>query len=191
MKTFFISSFLLLFIFSANLSFAQESKIDSLRQLMSGTDISFVPEKYKLLYAAGWSDEQIQQMKETLDIKSIYMERTGCFGTCPSYELTFHIDGTAEYNGRNHVDRRGKYTGKISLWSYGRLCYLIDKIGFEDFNENYRAPWTDSPSVTIVLTYKNETKKKVYVYSQYGPIEFWGLTKSIDGVAQGIEWEKK
>ena len=42
----------------------------------------------------------------------ITLERTPCFGFCPTYTLAIFADGTVRYNGLDHVDVMGEQTAR-------------------------------------------------------------------------------
>jgi hypothetical protein len=118
------------------------------------------------------------------------MQRLGCYGTCPEYSVKFNSDSTAEYNGTKYVKNIGNYYGKIDLWDFGRLCYLIDKIHFNKLDSLYEDLTTDTPSVIVEVIYKNGDKKDVQDIDDQAPIEFWALTKTIDAISSEIDWGK-
>ena len=180
----FIFTFSLIFL--ANLTYAQPDTLD----FFGEPDLGHIDEQYKLLYKSGLSDEEIEQVKKNLPIKSVSIKRSGCYGPCPVYSLTLNLHGTSKYKGIQYVDKKGNYTGKISIWNYGKLCYFIEKIGFKKLASEYSSRATDLPSVTIEVNYKNGNQKKVYDYGNQGPIEFWVLTKAIDGIKNEIDWKK-
>src|SRR5699024_1184049 len=94
------------------------------------TDIDSTASKHKLANELNFT----QEGKNNLEIKSVLMKRTACFGTCPVYKVKFKLDGTAIYNGIRYVDKKGKYKGKFGSYNYGKLISFINKIEFEDFN---------------------------------------------------------
>ena len=47
------------------------------------------------------------------DTAFFVLERTACFGTCPTYRLTINGDGKAYYEGRRFVPREGRYAGQV------------------------------------------------------------------------------
>src|SRR5699024_3335227 len=131
-----------------------------------------------------------QEGKNNLEIKSVLMKRTACFGTCQVYKVKFKLDGTAIYNGIRYVVKKGKYKGKFGSYNYGKLISFINKIECEDFNKEYRVKTTDLPGVAIIITYKSGSEKKVYSYGSGAPIGFWALTKVIDAIRNEIDWHK-
>lgn len=48
-------------------------------------------------------------------VQSIFVERLGCYGTCPVYDAMFEKDGTLTYNGRRHVAVLGKHTARVDF----------------------------------------------------------------------------
>jgi hypothetical protein len=63
---------------------------------------------------------------------SVYfsMQRTPCFGTCPSYTLIILEDGTAYYEGGRFAPREGSYTGKVSAETMEKLWELAETADF-------------------------------------------------------------
>jgi len=155
------------------------------------TSIEFVNPKYRPFYEVGWSKEDMKNARESLEVTSISMERSGCYGSCPVYSVTFRLNGKAIYHGKKHVEDTGKHVGEINLSFYGRLCYLLEEIEFRKLKKEYRAGMTDLSSVTVTVNFKNGDQKKVYDYGSHGPIKFWALTKVIDQIKNQIDWKNK
>lgn len=120
-------------------------------------------------------------------ITEVTLERTACFGTCPVYKITLRRDGTATYVGREFVERKGTYSGKI--YGFERLAQLIESRGYFNLKENYTVNATDLPS-TLTSVVRAGRRKSVTNYGDTGPVELWGIETAIDGMVTNIKWQK-
>ena len=67
----------------------------------------------------------------------ITLERTPCFGTCPSYKLTIYDDGKVEYEGRDFVKRKGKAEGQITKAELEELIREFERIDYQNLADDY------------------------------------------------------
>ena len=68
---------------------------------------------------------------------AITLERTSCFGPCPTYKVTIHGDGTVDYEGFTNVRVVGKATGRISRRVVDQLRAEFERIGFWSLRKEY------------------------------------------------------
>ena len=154
---------------------------------VEGRERSGVPEIYRPIYEGGIGLDEIGPVRASLPYDSISLERTRCLGTCPIYTFTVHRSGAAELNAVEFLPTVGKYVGEVDIFSYGRLCYLLDHSGFETFRDRYEAPWTDAPT-SIVTAVRKSGVKRVADYGSVGPIELWAIQEALDSVRTRIKW---
>lgn len=145
---------------------------------------------YHFLTTNTLSSEEAEEDRKSLPYDEIQLERTACYGSCPSYVVTFRRDGTASYVGRDYVENIGRFSGQISIFDYGKLCHAIEKFKLLQLQPN----WYDSGMVDIpstILRVKNKQTKnqaELGVRGLPGPIELWVVQSSIDNVASQIKW---
>ena len=139
---------------------------------------------------AGSPSMSVLELSKHCDIESIQMERSMCYGTCPSYTTTLNRDGTAQYFGDAYVERLGAYEGTLAPRDFAHLCQLTRDISFDNLESEYRGGgWTDSSDVIVAVTRFGKATE-VLDYSETGPSQLWALENSIDAVASRIEWKK-
>lgn len=150
-----------------------------------------VPERYHFLYSGGIGYDEIDNVWKALPFTKLELERTECFGICPSYIVSFSANGTARYNGRKYAARTGAFDGEVEIWDYGQLCWMIDKFKILDGNREYTANWTDSATTIIRVTLRgtNETIE-ISDYGGQGPVELWALFNAMDAVSNRVEWTR-
>ncbi len=145
------------------------------------------PDEYNLIWSQRYLSATEEAQKEAaLPYTSIKMERTECYGTCPAYSVTFHRDGSAEYEAKAHLPKLGSFTGHIRITTFARLCYSLQRLGVFNLKPDYSANWTDDSRCTISV--EGREKKVVSEYGGIGPIELWSAQMIIDQVKDEIEW---
>jgi uncharacterized protein DUF6438 len=109
------------------------------------------------------------------------LERTLCYGTCPSYRLTIFADGRVEYEGRKFVKVEGNRTKRIPTSAVAELRVELGKVNYFALRDRYASQldgcpivWTDNPSAMTSVR-RNGIVKTVHHY--YGCREMdWGST---------------
>ncbi|TAJ88620.1 hypothetical protein EPO44_15480 [bacterium] len=183
----------------------------------SGRDVpSGIPAEFQFLYQGFIPREQtLHAVWAALPYESITLERSNCMIQCPAYKVTLYRGNPTGQGRETYEDRLGraelhafvpernldKYTrmfpeksgdfiGRVDIWTYARLCYLLNRSQFSVLLDRYEARWTDARTITVTATSNGKTKI-VSEYGGVGPIELWGIQEAIDSVAQGINWTPK
>ena len=143
-----------------------------------------------MVEAAPAAAEEAATALEKMNSDSVYfsIERTPCFGSCPTYKLTIFQDGSATYEGRRFSPREGRYTGHVDQAKMNALKAVADSLGFYKLNDKYDQPVTDLPSVIIRL-HADERDKQV-IGRVGSPEEFKALTKRAEALLADVEWTK-
>jgi hypothetical protein len=148
------------------------------------------PEQYTFIHENSSGNRSWDEILQSLPFERIELERRGCYGWCPIYTVTLFRDGNARYHGEGFVKNMGDFSGSLDPFSFGRLCYLFERLGFSEFEREYSAPWTCSPTVYLRVWRAGEAEPIVVKdYGEYSPIELWGLQQAVDAVATRIEWK--
>jgi len=90
---------------------------------------------------------------------SISLERTGCYGTCPSYTVTIHADGLVTFDGVAFVDTKGHAEARIPPEDVRRLFDTMLESCFSELSEEYFYPVTDHAWANTTLTADGRTKR--------------------------------
>ena len=129
---------------------------------------------------------------------SITLERTRCYGFCPSYLLKISATGKVTFEGRFSVKFVGSAESSISREKLGELIRVFEKINYFDLRAAYETPndgckdWvTDGPTAITSLTI-NGRSKLVRHYSGCRGIavlaELEKLEQAIDDAANTEQW---
>ena len=98
-------------------------------------------------------------------VPAITLERTGCFGTCPTYKLTIFDDGKVLFEGKEWVKHKGREEGQITKAELDGLVREFNKINYMKLDDAYgiddRCPdmWTDYPSAITSLNQNGQVKR--------------------------------
>lgn len=118
---------------------------------------------------------EVDNQKESIFIS---MERTPCLGRCPGYTITIYETGMVIYEGRDFVEREGKYTTMLSNDAMEELKNYIKEINFFNLKDKYDKEITDIPSCIIAVSLEGKYKKIIDRYE--APRELRDLEKLID-----------
>jgi len=120
---------------------------------------------------------------------SISLERSGCFGSCPSYTVTVGTDGIT-FEGNSYVVATGKHRAGTDSAQVRRLAGRFVSADFYSMESKYVASVTDNP--TYVLSIDIDGRKKTvedYVGEWEGmPAVITDLEAEVDSFAKTDRW---
>jgi Domain of unknown function (DUF6438) len=119
------------------------------------------------------------QKPATHKIEKIDYSTSGCFGTCPIFNLKINSDRTSEwfadmYNEIDKKELKGSFQTTIAQDKFDELINLLNYIDFTELKDNYAVSWTDDQSSTLKITYDNGKIKSI---NDYGLIGTYGLDR--------------
>lgn len=128
----------------------------------------------------------------------ITLERTVCYGMCPSYKLTISADGAVVFEGRRFVKKVGTAESTISQEGLRELIERFDKINYFSLRDRYEdlgdgcKDWsTDGPSANTSITINGKTKSVRHYYGCRGIDAVEDLTileQAIDDAVNTAQW---
>src|SRR5215471_19307835 len=131
------------------------------------------------------------------DLKAltISFERTQCYGTCPSYTIAIHGDGSVTYIGKEHVKIKENREGRIEPKALRTLLSEFAKAKFlslpEDYSESKCAcrRCTDMATAITELKTTNVTHRVNHYYGcGCAPKALFELESAIDKAANVEQW---
>jgi len=126
----------------------------------------------------------------------ISLERTPCFGSCPTYTISVSASGQVTFDGRAHVSQPGLATKTIPRQQVDALLIELERAGFFTFASRYAASEpgcgryvTDLPGAIISATLGGRTKRIEHDHGCGGaPGALAVLEKRIDEILGSIRW---
>jgi len=86
------------------------------------------------------------QLSET---DHVSLTRSGCYGTCPVYQLKIMGNGDVVYFGRNFVEMLGVHTGKLDMNSTEMLFEKLNTYSWKKYPDQYPMDNVDFPQFVI------------------------------------------
>lgn len=105
---------------------------------------------------------------QSLPIKEsvlLSLERTPCFGTCPTYKYTIFTTGKVIYHGEANVKHIGSFSTKLSQEQIEEIKTQIKISNIFSMQDKYDAKITDIPSTLLVINLDGKKKK---IYDRHG-----------------------
>jgi ankyrin repeat protein len=120
------------------------------------------------------------------------LKRTTCFGTCPSYRVEIHGDGTVLYEGQAYVAITGSHRGSVSKGTVSELVDAFRNMDYYSLEDEYVWPATDLPTYETSIEIDGKLKKvKDYAGAQVGmPLSVSKLEAEIDRLVDTERWTK-
>ncbi len=120
---------------------------------------------------------------------TVTLERTGCFGSCPSYTAAVSTTGIM-FDGRSFVVAEGKHTDIADADEVRKLAKRIVEADFYSMDDSYTASVTDNPTYVLAVSIDGHRKQVVdYVGSWEGmPAVINELEERVDSFARTQRW---
>lgn len=130
-----------------------------------------------------------QMPNVALDRVRIRMERTGCYGFCPSYAVDIRGDGFVRYIGRGFVRVQGTHEFRIPQAAVAGLVARARELDIWSMEPMYRAGVTDSPTYFVQLMLGDASHViEDYVGEEAGmPPEVTQFEEEIDRASHALE----
>jgi hypothetical protein len=128
----------------------------------------------------------------------ITLDRTVCFGSCPSYKLTIDAKGGVVFEGRNFVKEKGRRTGQMSPSMVESLVKQFREIAYFELDDSYSGNnkactrnATDHPTATTSIRLDGRVKSVEHYHGCRGAKILEKLTElenAIDEAAGTSQW---
>lgn len=146
-------------------------------------DRTTLPERYRYLQGVMVVDHDLPAVRSRLPYARIEFSQSSPWGF-GGPTIVLERDGIASMSGTP------PRTGKVSIFDFGHLCCLIERIGFETFEPRYAWGGFDATTFTLKVWRAPDAEPIVVEdYGGVGPPELWVLRTAIEGVASHIDWK--
>ncbi len=116
------------------------------------------------------------------------IERTVCFGQCPTYKAIVYSTGHAVYSGENFVEKLGRWTAAFPVEKAAEIYQKANEIKYFELNDNYDASITDVPTTFTEIHFDGKVKRILNRWN--APDELREFEKYLDEVLDGLNWKK-
>ena len=122
---------------------------------------------------------------------TIALTRSGCFGTCPAYNVTLS-NGNILFEGDGYVVAEGKHTAPIDTDAVRKLARQFLADDFYSMDPTYQASITDCPPYSLSISIDGQVKEVTdYMGTMVGmPAVITDLEEQVDALARTEHWIK-
>lgn len=125
---------------------------------------------------------------ESLDVPDsllVSLERTACYGTCPTFKFNIYNSGFAEFEGIRFVDSVGRYTGWVPKERLNQVKELANQINYFEMKDQYDNTYiTDIPATITIVQFDGRLKRVLNRYE--GPADLTIFERFLDGIVQEL-----
>lgn len=118
----------------------------------------------------------------------VSLDRTGCFGTCPIYQIKIFRSGKVQYIGKKFVENEGTFQAQLDKTSLDDLFSEIDSLNWKSFPDQYPMDNVDFPQFRVEI--KLGDFQKVIRGNTRADEAIIKLTQTIDGLIKTLTLEK-
>ncbi len=116
-------------------------------------------------------------------ITMLRMNRTGCFGKCPTYYVDIQSNGMVSFHGIRFTEYEGVWQKQLPPADCQKLLRKFEAAKVDTCADSYEMLISDLPSINYVFRYAGGTAKNIQNAS-YGPIFLSTLAKEVDELVQ-------
>ncbi|WP_144281587.1 DUF6438 domain-containing protein [Chryseobacterium echinoideorum] len=153
-----------------------------------------------LEYKFGEFVEYNSNDKNYIPIQKIELLTSGCFGTCPVFQLSIDQNRNAHFiaehfNFSNNMESwseniEGKFHTVIDEKQYESLTGTLQYIDFPNLKDNYAVNWTDDQTVILKITYAGNKLKVIQDYGATGTYGLRSTYKKLFDLRKNQHWSK-
>ena len=124
-------------------------------------------------------------------ITEIAMERTGCYGPCPQYTVTFSSNGSVRYVGGDYAKPTGSHKGTIPEGKFENLARFIHDRRFFEMRDYYcyKNPIADLETVYTSVVADGK-RKLIREYGGSGGCDLWVIQELIEKLLLETTWDE-
>ena len=108
------------------------------------------------------TEEADKLMSESKQV--VYLERTPCYGKCPTYKVEIYANGIVNYEGIRFVDMVGTYVGLLDESDIEGITDKALELGYFEFEDTYPVntqPPQDLPQTISMINAAGKTQRVV------------------------------
>ena len=123
-------------------------------------------------------------------IKEIEFQTSGCYGSCPVFNLKINYKGNAKFNGQAYIKHKGKSEKKIPINLFNEIQELLEFIEVKKLKDNYSVTWTDDQTSFLTVRFNDNSVKKIRDYGMIGTFGLMAVYSKLGKIGKETEWKK-
>ena len=155
-------------------------------------------DKSSLVYKDGTFVEY-QDKFANYQITKIEFGTTGCFGTCPVFDLTLVPEGKSlfeakYYNFSQNLGERkeeeGDFEAVIKPSDFNAIVQMMNEMNIKDLESSYTVSWTDDQTAKLKISFADGSMKYIQDYGMQGTRGLKILFQKLLALRFNQDWER-
>ncbi len=119
------------------------------------------------------------------------IQRSACYGDCPSYSVKLYSDGRAIYHGKTHVEKIGYYEALCSAQGIESIFFAAEEASFFALRSQYPTDGRVLSDLPRTITYikRGGLDKRILDHFD-APANLIQFEKWIDNFFDDLDWVK-
>lgn len=118
---------------------------------------------------------------------SISMHKSGCYGTCPVYDLNINGDGDLILHAHHFMEIEGEFHGKLSASDLSFLQSAANALNWTDFRSEYMSGLSDIPSTELSHAIDTTVTQLRFEYG-HAPEALETFTRNLEMIVDTTSW---
>ena len=154
--------------------------------------------KTTLVYKDGGFIE-FQDNVSDYKITKIEFGTTGCFGTCPVFDMTIRPEGKSLFDAKyynfsqqrgENSEEEGKFQTIIKSSDFNAIVQIMNTINIKELESNYLVDWTDDQTSKLTVHFADGTSKYIQDYGMQGTRGLKVLYEKLLALRFNQDWQK-
>lgn len=120
-------------------------------------------------------------------IKELNFSTTGCFGSCPVFEIKLDSKRNLLYNGKRFTNHSGLKKFKLNQTNYDNLIGLIEYSELKKLKDFYSVNWSDDQTGKLKVIYENGDSKEIQDYGLQGTTNLKAIYKKLFDINKNMK----
>lgn len=141
---------------------------------------------------------EYQDTPANYQISKIEFGTTGCFGTCPVFDMTIVPSGKSKFHARyfNFSQQRasdeeeGQFETELKPSDFNAIVQMMNELNIKALESNYRVGWTDDQTIKIKVTFANGSFKFIQDYGMRGTRGLMLLYEKLLALRFNQDWQR-
>ena len=114
------------------------------------------------------------------------LERTACYGKCPTYKISVFQSGYVLYEGKNFTDNIGEFYSQVDEGVIEKIKTMADEINFFSLDSLYDPEVTDLPKA--ITSVNKDGNTKTITRRLIGPDKLKRYEEDFDALFSDTKW---
>lgn len=141
---------------------------------------------------------EYQDAPADYQISKIEFGTTGCFGTCPVFDMTIVPSGKSKFYAKyfnfsqqsGSDEEEGQFETELEPSEFNAIVQMMNELNIKDLESNYRVGWTDDQTIKIKVTFADGSLKFIQDYGMQGTRGLMLLYEKLLALRFNQDWQR-